>query len=246
MLWVFGDSYSMTWDHVPSTWISQLKNHLNVGIVNFSTGGSSLGYTYEKFNEHRSDINDDDIVIIVATDLDRQNFFPTNHGLSSPSNLTSVNSPSMVAYQQYFDHLNNQSNNEINFINFLYNVKSVKDSKNIKILVISGFYNTCLLIDKIKNNFPGLLFSLGYLTNISISEIDEPIFLSILKTVDPRYNHLCLSNHSILTEKIINSLESNTDVDLTSGFAKCLINQNMDRHECNEISWDKIINNLCN
>ena len=35
---------------------------------------------------------------------------------------------------------------------------------------------------------------------------------------DMRYNHLCLSNHDILAEKIINALTTGERLDLTTGF----------------------------
>ena len=44
--------------------------------------------------------------------------------------------------------------------------------------------------------------------------------------LDSRYNHMCLSNHKILADKLIHSLLTDTTPDLTEGFVKGLIKDN--------------------
>ena len=44
--------------------------------------------------------------------------------------------------------------------------------------------------------------------------------------LDSRYNHMCLSNHKILADKLIHSLLTDTSPDLTEGFVKGLIKDN--------------------
>jgi hypothetical protein len=44
--------------------------------------------------------------------------------------------------------------------------------------------------------------------------------------LDGRYNHMCLSNHKILADKLVHSLLTDTALDLTEGFVKGLIKDN--------------------
>jgi hypothetical protein len=73
--------------------------------------------------------------------------------------------------------------------------------------------------------FPNLIFSKGTLTHdVSNKELElsnnESFFF---KGIDVRYNHMCLSNHAILADKLYNLIVNNISLNLTSGFVKNIL-----------------------
>jgi hypothetical protein len=57
-------------------------------------------------------------------------------------------------------------------------------------------------------------------------DIDADRDAKFWKGLDGRYNHMCLSNHKILADKLVHSLLTDTTPDLTEGFVKGLIKDN--------------------
>jgi hypothetical protein len=74
-------------------------------------------------------------------------------------------------------------------------------------------------------SYPDLNFSKGDLSDdISHAEyklnVTAKDYNNFMLGEDPRFNHMCLSNHEILAEKIANSFKNNTELDLTDGSFK--------------------------
>jgi hypothetical protein len=69
-----------------------------------------------------------------------------------------------------------------------------------------------------ESQYPDLSFSKGYLyDHVSLPEISEgEDYETCIEPFDARYNHLCLSNHTILADKIYKSLTANITLDLTT------------------------------
>jgi hypothetical protein len=57
-------------------------------------------------------------------------------------------------------------------------------------------------------------------------DIDADFDAKFWYGLDGRYNHMCLSNHKILADKLVHSLLTDTAPDLTEGFVKGLIKDN--------------------
>jgi hypothetical protein len=76
--------------------------------------------------------------------------------------------------------------------------------------------------------FPNLIFSKGALIyDVSNKELEvgtnDHIFF---KGIDVRHNHMCLSNHTILANKLYNQIVNNQPLDLTFGFIKDILKNN--------------------
>ena len=84
----------------------------------------------------------------------------------------------------------------------------------------------------VAEDYPDLIWGIGDLSRIQFDEYANPTealrrneqgspgyFLG----VDCRYGHLCLRNHDILAEKLLEGLESNTRPDLNKGFHRHFI-----------------------
>jgi hypothetical protein len=85
-------------------------------------------------------------------------------------------------------------------------------------------------ISDVVRKFNNLEFSKGTLTDISVNEIcigvtEEYYNNSIIRGIDPRYNHLTMSNHKILVDKIFDYFSLQTPVDLTSDFLDTVLTE---------------------
>jgi hypothetical protein len=69
-----------------------------------------------------------------------------------------------------------------------------------------------------------LNFASGTLASISAQEYKTSATIAectnFLNGLDPRYNHMCLSNHKILADKIVKSFDN---LDLTNGFIQNIL-----------------------
>ena len=74
-LWIIGNSFSEQTCNDQLTWMQQVANNLDLNLRNFSLGGASLSYTYKTFNDNRSQIRHNDVLIITLTDIDRRWLF---------------------------------------------------------------------------------------------------------------------------------------------------------------------------
>lgn len=80
--------------------------------------------------------------------------------------------------------------------------------------------------------WPDLDWANGHLTHIQFNEYHDPWssldektgIAGWFKGSDCRYNHLCLTNHDILVDKLMLHLTEGTPIDLNTGFKTELIN----------------------
>jgi hypothetical protein len=78
-------------------------------------------------------------------------------------------------------------------------------------------------------------------------DVDADLDAKFWHGLDGRYNHLCLSNHKILADKLASSLITDTACDLTEGFVKGLIKNNAmqdDEFVLNELDASTVVHNL--
>jgi hypothetical protein len=79
------------------------------------------------------------------------------------------------------------------------------------------------------NTWPDLKIAQGDLMNIQryeFEDIDIDIRSDFWKGLDSRYNHLCRSNHTILAQKVFDTLTKGAELDLTTGFIQGLLKNN--------------------
>jgi len=78
-------------------------------------------------------------------------------------------------------------------------------------------------------------------------DVDADLDAKFWHGLDARYNHLCLSNHKILADKLTHSLITDTAPDLTEGFVKGLIKHNAmqdDDFVLKELDASTVVHNL--
>lgn len=239
-LYVFGDSFAsietdptMSVDAreqlVAKTWSMLLSKKLGVELKNYGISGSSLEYTYYKFNQLRADLKEDDVVVIVLTDSLRKWIIQDRPGTSS---LTAFEThdvdPKLKKYAQwYFVNVLNAEIEEMHLHNFLYAVHVTTAHLKVKPLFICAFDKISRghwavdvnEVDRIHVNN----FAIGSLWEVSSNEIKHSSNEISVRTnlkKEFRMNHLTDVQHPILTDKILNYIHHGTIVDLTTGFVK--------------------------
>ena len=242
-LYVFGDSFaSIETDPTTSVnareqliakaWSVLLSKKLGVELKNFGISGSSLEYTYYKFNQLRADLKEDDVVVIVLTDLLRKWIIqdrPVTSSLVAVEMHGNLNSNLVKCAQWYFANVLNVEVEETHLHNFLYAVHVTTAHLKVKPLFICAFDKisrgdwtvTVNTVDSIHVNN----FAIGSLWEVSSYEIEHTKTDAVVAVCtnlrkEFRQNHLSDIQHPILADKILNYIHNGTVVDLTTGFVK--------------------------
>jgi len=240
-LWIFGDNFSAFWpDEIqknPSdlkkiytyyknenTWQYQVADKLNANIENYALGFSSIEYLFKKFNSVRDKIQDGDTIIItvISPDIATRNFVR-----DEPFILDANTDFTKIRFHPDDQYISREDAFILYLNNFLYNLKSLTIEKNLNTIVIPSQK----LIDCVLNNFENkgrfnpIIVAQGCLSDITINEYTDDIKHqayyfrddSIIKT-----NWLIQSNHKILSNKILESLNTKR-LDVTQGFVRGVI-----------------------
>lgn len=211
-LWCFGDSYVDP--HINSSnpvWTAMIGEKLNCSVQNLGMCATSLDYTYMCFDS--ADIQDNDFVIIVLTDLHRRFFFLDSPETSSLHQLDNVSSGKSNAMKHYFTFLSNPRAYNVNLKNFLYRVQYLSEKKNLKTIIFNAFVSTVFVHEL---ELPNLYIVSNTLFEVSQNEISRDVSRADFVKKDPRANHLCVSNHKILADKVVDHFIRNTPITLNN------------------------------
>lgn len=231
-LYVFGDSFAtaeMLEKHFERKWSVLLSKKLGVELKNYGMNGTSLEYTYYKFNEICKNLKEDDAVVIVLTDLLRKWIIKDKPNTSSLSHIEIHDLPTKLkkCAQWYFVNVLNSEIEEVHLLNFLYAVIATTSHLKIKPLFISAFDKVSrgkwvVDVNKIDHSYINN-FAIGSLWEVSSYEIIHKDAGSAVRTnlkKEFRPNHLSDVQHPILADKILNYMHNGVTVDLTTGFVK--------------------------
>lgn len=242
-LYVFGDSFAST--EINPTWNAEdierlfmkkwsvlLSKKLGVELKNYGISGSSLEYTYYKFNQICADLKEDDVVVIVLTDLLRKWIIkdrPVTSSLVAVEMHGDLNPNLVKCAQWYFANVLNLEVEEVHLQNFLHAVNATTSHLKVKPLFVCAFDTVSRgrwgidvsTVNKSQSNS----FAIGSLWEVSSYEITHTNndLASAVRTnlkKEFRLNHLSDVQHDILADKILNYIHTGTTVDLTTGFIK--------------------------
>lgn len=232
-LWVFGDSFSLTTNNPhPDQWMHRLGKELDTPVKCFGLHGSSLEFTYYRFNISRNEIQENDVVVVNLTRSDRRWFFknyPTIHGYVAPDNDPN----SLEAIQQYHQLLDkNQDVPNTYLLNFLNNLHYLTKRLNLKTVILSNANEEHNLMIEKQSQFPLFSIAKGMLRDLSINEYKKEFQYLLTETkiagaFDPRMNHLIKSNHVILAYKILSNIKNKTPINLTEGVMKNVVTKEL-------------------
>lgn len=230
-VWVFGDSFSQpAEDMIPEQWMNRLAESLGTTAKSLAVNGSSLEFTYHRFNIARKKIVENDVVIINITDINRRWFFkahPSHNKDTSPTG-DKRETKAIELYRQHLDH--NKEINQTYLIDFLYNVHALTEKLNLKTIFLINFLDQYDFLKNVMQNYPLFVFAKGLLVDVTLYEYTHEFFekenaKGNMGEKDPRLNHLCKTNHLILANKIYDNIKNNVSLDLTNGFTKHIFSE---------------------
>ena len=229
MLYVFGDSYVKSDSRPDWSYLSLVQKELDTPEQNFGLVGSSLDYTFARFEEQRNNFVEGDIILITLTVQEKVTFFPDrptlSHSVMSRHFFGTVDhtNEEKQAMQAYFKHLHNPEIVGINVINFLHSVNDITQKKKLHTVVLNSIaHNFDSLV--VQERFPAIHLAKGCLADPTKAEISDQDLFNFFEfqmyTNDPRPFHYSKENHRILADSIISSIKHNTAIDLETIFKK--------------------------
>lgn len=241
-LWAFGDSFIAP-DFGPHEylWPKAIAKKLETPLNNLGKGATALEYTYHQFELNCEKFQQEDIVLIALTGLNRYFFFLDRPMLSNPQMAfhfkENICQEEIRAFEQFKKWLDvSDHNHKNNLINFLYHVSDKTKVNNLKTIIFFSFENEDA--DSLVKRFPSMYFVPGNLCEISRMECDTDEIFDLFSKEDVRGNHLIRRNHQVLTEKIVNHIENNCPIDLSEGFSKKVITkQTYNDHSFRQIEF---------
>ena len=225
-LWVFGDSFAAKHWRKESDfpyYYRTVADSLTTNCVICGRGGTSAEYTYDQFYKNKANIKQDDVVLIALTTPSRRWFFPTRPGLTSflsfETNSYEYTEQELGAFEQYMLHLDHQLLFDLAMTNFLYALELFASRQTVKTIVMPCFPNVVTLADKL--GLSEVKLAKGNLWDVNRDEYSADLIANIGSIIhDGKPNHLTATNHKQLAEKLLQTIENNDPLDLTTGFVK--------------------------
>ena len=221
MLYVFGDSFANGFGILPDyAHINLVAKVFKTEIKNLGFLGSSLEYTFTKFEEQRNNFAENDIIIIMLTMLDKTHFFPDRPNISGPwsfKEFKNYSDDEQNAVELFYEKLHNPRNTVINLYNFLHSVQDITVRKKCKTVIFHSFdsyYNSSINNER----YPDLHIAKGNLWFNMKREIRDVDLLNHYMehhfVNDPRILHFSKQNHFILANSIVSAIRNKTEIDL--------------------------------
>ncbi len=187
-LWIYGDSYAATFEYLPATiwpWTNQVGDTLDFKIINKAMHGSSLDYMmYESFNDSFN-FNEDDTCIFVLTQLSRSWQIKKEPGSSYTVN-------------RHYDIDHHADLRKMFLECWIHLMEKRTEHLKLRPLIIPAWD------PEIEYRPKNIGWAKG---ELSKSSFDEIIFPPNTSKEHPdtecRFNHLCIENHTILADMVI-------------------------------------------
>lgn len=242
ILWVFGDSWTaVSSPEWPSTiWTRRLAQKLSehlrrpVQLRNHSLIGTSQDWITEQYLSNTQQMSPNDYTVIILTSPHRYWFFEDKPDLTNWNIIDfdqQISKEQGKAVELYIKYIQREKLDALHTVNRLGNIAYETGARNLRRpLIIKGFDQDL----NVAASYPDLNIAQGYLTKIQYEEyadqdrmaeiVDNPA-PNWFRGFDCRYNHLCLTNHEILSSKLAKALIDDQSPNLDSGFVKELINE---------------------
>ena len=256
-LFVLGDSYAALHEnHVDNTlipestqWSYLLSQKLNMELVNYGVGGSSVEYAINRFYEKvLPNIKKDDVLIFVKTFYLRKYLIKDKPTFSMPPIVESLYSSELISpkdyafYMRYFADIVRTDVEGYHSFNFINSLAYYVYKYGFKVVVVNAFPATP---EENKFDTPkNIIVSKGCLSHVTRHEFADSEFFDQkipAHMMDPRRNHMDVKNHAILVDKIYHSIQDvNIPLDLDIGFEKNLYTvKELCKNAHNRTEWNK-------
>ena len=241
-LWTFGDSYIQAKPmDSESSWVKLIAHELGLESKAFGKNATSLEYMYKCVDDNLRNFKENDIVIITLTNHFRRWIIAERPEFSwlPIIEILAEYKHNIDFYKQYFATLDiGIITRELKF--FLFYLESQTRHMKIKPIVFNCFKTMPSLQRNMFQNtvapfVPDLNFVSYYLNGISDSELVPAIQNIKTQTKkewivykDNRINHMSIYNNNVLKNKIVKFIQDGTPIRLHEGFAKCIIDAEID------------------
>lgn len=242
-LWVFADSFGVCDPNKDSrrVWTRQLARRLSesiqepVELFNYSLIGCSQDWTVNSYMSFVDQMLPDDYVVIVMTSSARYWYF---EDLPTLTNWNIIDLDEHVgrerarAVELYLKHIQRPRLDHLQSVSRLALVAYETQNRGLRSpLIVRAFDDSFVPCD----TWAHLNWAKGFLSEIQFAEYqDQEQVLATyeaqgsgyFKGYDCRYNHMCLSNHDILSERLAKQLIDGTVADLSTGYVSEIIGTN--------------------
>jgi len=238
-LFIIGDSFSAQrpgTEHI-DTWQKLVAERLSaergetVHLVNSSLVGSSQDWCWGILQEWfwNEAIGPDDYLIVALTHPSRFWFLDRLPELSN-SNVIDldrhVSKDEASAIELFIKHIQRPQLDQILILNRLSYLAYIAGQQNLRRpLLIKCFEQDVYVADTFEelNWAKGTLFDDIQSHEFDTTRNHTDDVNDFWRGLDGRFNHMCLTNHKILAERVAKSLLENSQLDLSDGFVKNLI-----------------------
>lgn len=229
-LYVIGDSFTAPPKQPDPqvVWPMMVAEQLGCELVNASMIGTSQDWAWLQIQQWMKIITPEDYLIVALTHPSRVWFFEDKPRLTHNNIIDFDNYCSKEeakAAEMYIRYIQRPSidliqiNNRMAYLAYHVKSKGLRRPLMIKCFsqdVAEGEHMPEL------NWAKGILLDNAQRDEFDPPELDDNI-TGFWHGVDPRYNHLCLSNHPIMAGKVAAALKNDSTLDLTTGFIKGIL-----------------------
>lgn len=233
-LFILGDSFSFPHKTTDKLWPAIVadelakKSNSNIELVNHSLIGASQDYVWKTLQDILPQITPSDFLIIVLTSCDRFWYFekkPEYSNMMTYANIAQATDDPAL-HTTLFNFITRLwrpalalqlQNHRLGYLSYYVLKKNLR-----RPLILKGFQYD----HDHEKDFPELNFSQDCLARIQFEEFEKfngdfggadlLMDAKYWHHVDCRYNHMCLSNHSVLGKTVSQGLLNNSTVDLGS------------------------------
>jgi hypothetical protein len=234
-LWVWGDSFvNFETKGEMNCWPGLLATKLGITEVrNYGVLGSSQEYTFAAQHALCKEIQPDDYQVIVMTHPARKWYVHDDPSIGKPAHLHVYAREGKVSWdlakagELWDKHIQRpllDSTEVENRLGWLaYNTYFRKWRRPIVINAHKQDYF-------IAKEYEHIIFGTGDLTEcVSFKEIpnikDGDDYNRVIKMFDPRFNHMCLSNHEVFAQKLFDTFTNGVPLDVTEGFIQGILTE---------------------
>jgi hypothetical protein len=238
-LWIFGDSFAAMHINSPERiWQRQLGRQMSersgkpVELRVHGLPGSSQDWALQQFVLNADAISEHDRVIFIATTPSRYWYFQDRPALSNWNILDFDEACTEEQARAVELHIKHIQRLELDILQCASRMGLLAYEAHRRGLPPIMILPVVEMLAGDAEDYPDLIWGIGNLSRIQFDEYANPTealrrneqgIPGYFLGVDCRYGHLCLRNHDILAEKLLEGLESNTRPDLNKGFHRHFI-----------------------
>lgn len=216
-----------------NTWINLVASelslkHKDLDLVNYSQYGVAQDFTWDAINTNIDTIGVDDYVIIAVTHPNRFWYIREHPNLSNHHiiNLEQyIEREQAWAIKLFMQYIQRPELDTLHQTNRMKSLAYEVLKRGLRRpLMLNCFATDISAVENIEE----LQWARGNLYSVQDLEFtsEDMDSTQYFEGVDCRYNHLCLTNHRIMADKVMAAFNTGETVDLNQGFVQGLLKEN--------------------